>query len=1028
MVFQSERDPANPFFQIFLLDFEFGDVTPVSPGHGKTTCAWVHPNNRLVMYASTQDDPAAKEKQRKELEFRESGQTKRYSWDYDENYEIYSFDVESKKYQRLTNATGYDAEGSYSPDGKLVAFASNRNAYSKPMTEEQKKAFEVDPAVMMDIFVMNSDGTNVKQLTTAMGYDGGPFFSPDGKRICWRRFAENGATAEVMTMNVDGSDQKQITKLGAMSWAPFYHSTGKYLIFTTNKHGFANFELYMVDAEGKSTPVRVTETKGFDGLASFSPDGKKLTWTTNRNEKKQSQIYLADWNHEQAMKLLKINAQASTEELDAANQGNETATKTSTGFEARDVMRHVDYLCRKELGGRMTGSMGEKQATAYVAAYLDNLGVIPNGDAGSWYQEFEFPAGAKLGLDNRLSQGAETFEADKQWRPLSFSKTGEIEPADVVFVGYGIKAESTDEQEAYDSYSLSDVNGKWVMMFRYLPEDVDEKRRAFLAENSSLRKKAMVARDQGAVGIIVVSGPNSNVKNQLVDLKNDLSSGEISIAAISVTDELADSWTPQFRLKSLQALLDSGMEQNAPAMKVGNGKLAANIAVEQLVGRGRNVVGRMLAGEKTSDEAIIVGAHIDHLGSGTNGSLAKSDEKNAIHFGADDNASGVVAMLEIAEYLAELKRKGKLNMKRDIVFAAWSGEELGLHGSQHFVNEVIGAKSKNSKSESDQIELVPYSGDPHNLNDLARYYEQFIANFDTSKHTPQQLALLKSNLGDINIVLKLIASPAANPSGRNDETIELYKPLATAAKNKIALAETSSANATDATTQSSAQPQQPQPIAACLNMDMVGRMEEKVVLQGIGSSNDWNRIIEKANVVVGLPIEPSDDTRLPTDASSFYRAGVPILSAFTGSHNDYHTPRDTPEKLNYPDAARIARLMGLVTRELSINESTPTYIKQTEAKSKRVASTGRRARLGTIPNYTEKVAGVLLDDVEPGGPASEAGLKGGDTIIELAGKKIENIYDYQYAIDSLKVGKETGVSVMRDSKRVDLRITPGSRD
>ena len=161
--------------------------------------------------------PVVNQKQKQEIEFRESGQARRYSWDYDETYEIFEFDRQTKKYKPLTNALGYDAEGSYSPDGKLIAFASNRNGYTKPLNEHQKKMFETDPAYMMDIFIMNSDGTNVRQLTDVPGYDGGPFFSPDGKRICWRRFSESGLTAEIMTMNIDGSDQKQLTRMNALS-------------------------------------------------------------------------------------------------------------------------------------------------------------------------------------------------------------------------------------------------------------------------------------------------------------------------------------------------------------------------------------------------------------------------------------------------------------------------------------------------------------------------------------------------------------------------------------------------------------------------------------------------------------------------------------------------------------------------------------------------------------------------------------------------------------------------------------------
>ncbi|MEO1980405.1 MAG: peptidase M28, partial [Fuerstiella sp.] len=194
----SERFDGNPFFQIYLMNLDTGATEQISPGHGKTTCAWIHPNGKKVLYASTQDDPAAKDEQKAELELRASGKERRYSWDYDDFFDIYEYDLASKEYRNLTNTKGYNAEGSWSPDGKLIAFASNRSGYEENLSDEQQKAFELDPAWANEIYLMNADGSNVRRLTTSPGYDGGPFFAPDGKSICWRRFSENGATAEIM--------------------------------------------------------------------------------------------------------------------------------------------------------------------------------------------------------------------------------------------------------------------------------------------------------------------------------------------------------------------------------------------------------------------------------------------------------------------------------------------------------------------------------------------------------------------------------------------------------------------------------------------------------------------------------------------------------------------------------------------------------------------------------------------------------------------------------------------------------------
>ena len=999
LVFQSERRKDNPFFQIYLLDFETGDVEPVSPGHGKTTCAWIHPDNNHILFSSTHADPEARLKQKQEIEFRESGQTRRYSWDYDEHYEIYAYNRQQKTYQQLTDTQGYDAEGSYSPDGQWITFASNRNAYNQKLPESEQKKFDHDPAYLMDIFIMKSDGSEVRQLTDEPGYDGGPFFSPDGKRICWRRFSVDGLTAEIMTMNVDGSDQKQLTNMRAMSWAPFYHPSGKYLVFTTNKHGFGNFELYLVDVDGKSPPVRVTDTNGFDGLASFSPDGKQLTWTSNRNTSKRSQIYLADWNHQLALKALSVPTSAETE---AADTGAQAAVSTTTDFDSLDIARHVDYLCRKQLKGRMTGTRGEKQATAYVAAYLDHLGLKPAGDNDSWFQTFEFPNGAELGPENSLdystTSGVGGTQADEDWRPLTFSGNVEIPETEVVFAGYGIVAPEQGEQSAYDSYGGIDVTDKWVLVFRFVPENVSPETRQHLQFYASLRKKAFYARDRGAKGLIVVSGPNSQVRKQLVPLQNDFSPSGSSLAALSVTDALANVWLKDSKhdLQTLQNKLDDGTKiLNFPIEGL---KISARLDIKKITGQGRNVIGRLQAGDEPAAQAIIVGAHIDHLGQGKSGSsLAKNDEQGQIHRGADDNASGVAGMLEIAEYLAGLQRAGKLKLKRDVIFAAWSGEELGLHGSQHFVDQRIKEKNpfKMGKSFHDFIISLDAQG-----NTFVNGEPTELAEIEKS------LAFIGKNAPDFQILIEADGDVLTKHVERVKEACRKH------GANKIFAIVLEKGSSTK--------------IIAALNMDMIGRLQDKLILQGIGSSNDWRPIIESKNAVVGLPLTLSDDTDLPTDASSFYRAGVPILSAFTGSHTDYHTPRDTPEKLNYPETARIARLMGLITRSLAISDKVPDYIRR-QSQAKQAVSRGGRAYLGTVPSYGDDVVGVKLSDVTAGAPAEQAGVRGGDIIIGLAGKKIENIYDYTAIIDALKIGQKTTIEVKRGDQTIKFDIIPGSR-
>ena len=304
MVFQSEREPGNPFYQIYMLDLTTGDSHRISPGHGKTTCAFFQPGTSRIMFASTHHDPQSAQLQADELAFRESGQERRYAWDYDPEMDIYTFDQETEEFTRLTDVRGYDAEGSYSPDGEWVVFTSMRDAYNRELSPEELTQLEVDPSFFAEIYIMRDDGSGQRRLTDVNGYDGGPFFSPDGSKIVWRRFDEAGLLADVWTMDPDGTEQRQITDFTSMSWAPYFHPSGEYIFFASNKLGFTNFEVFMVDAAGVKEPVRVTYTDGFDGLPVPSPDGATLAWTSNRAGGRGGQIFLGLLNHEKALEAL----------------------------------------------------------------------------------------------------------------------------------------------------------------------------------------------------------------------------------------------------------------------------------------------------------------------------------------------------------------------------------------------------------------------------------------------------------------------------------------------------------------------------------------------------------------------------------------------------------------------------------------------------------------------------------------------------------------------------------------------------
>ena len=307
LIFQSEVPGDNPFYQIYVRDLASGLTHQVSPGIGLTTCSWIHPTEAKVMFSSTHEDPDALAKQAEEIAIRKSGVERPYGWDYDTAYDIYQANSDGSNIINLTKSLGYDAEGSYSTDGSKILFASNRDAYGRTLSIAENKLLEDDSAYFMDLYVMDADGGNVEQLTFSPGYDGGPFFSPDNKKVLWRRFNPDGNSAEIWTMDIDGSNQRQLTADAMVAWGPYFHPSGDYIIYSSNVLGHANFELFMIDPAGLKEPVRVTNTEGTDILPVFSPDGLNLAWSTTRTPGGASQIHMSQWNHERALELLGLH-------------------------------------------------------------------------------------------------------------------------------------------------------------------------------------------------------------------------------------------------------------------------------------------------------------------------------------------------------------------------------------------------------------------------------------------------------------------------------------------------------------------------------------------------------------------------------------------------------------------------------------------------------------------------------------------------------------------------------------------------
>lgn len=287
IIFQAEeKTTGNPFYQIFTMDLATGRIQRVSPGIGKTTCPYFHPAGKKIIYASSHLDQDAKAKYKPEYdardEERKQGIRRRYRWDFDPAMDIFEASPDGTALKRLTDSPGYDAEGSYSPDGKQIVFCSARTGKEN-----------------LELFIMNADGTGARQLTKAPNcYNGGPFFSPDGKRVIFRSDRKAKDQLQLYVINTDGTGEKALTDDTAwVQWGPYWHPDNRHIIYAAADHatgGRPNYDLYWMDVE-TGAKERITHAPGADVLPVFSPDAKQLMWTSNRDGRQPSQLWIADF-------------------------------------------------------------------------------------------------------------------------------------------------------------------------------------------------------------------------------------------------------------------------------------------------------------------------------------------------------------------------------------------------------------------------------------------------------------------------------------------------------------------------------------------------------------------------------------------------------------------------------------------------------------------------------------------------------------------------------------------------------------
>jgi hypothetical protein len=413
------------------------------------------------------------------------------------------------------------------------------------------------------------------------------------------------------------------------------------------------------------------------------------------------------------------------------------AQSSSPDITAEELRAHVKYLASDELEGRGSGTEGNRKAAEYLVQQFKSYGLMPAGTDGGYVQEFEFVSAIKLGKKNSLTlhtaDGKDrALAVNTDFRPLGFSANANV-AGPVVFAGYGIAA----PEKNYDDYAGLDVQGKIVIALRYGPDGNDMHSEFY--RFTSLRNKARYAREKGAAALVIVDATT----DELAKLTYDQSFASSGIPCASLKQSFLDQLLSS-RKRSVKEIVDSIKASRRPVtLSLPDVSISLETDVEKVMAKTSNVLGYLKGTDpRLSSEVIVIGAHFDHLGYGGEGSGSLVPDVHEIHNGADDNASGTAALLELAQKFAS----NKTSVARTLLFIGFSGEELGTLGSEYYVNHPFFPLDKT-------IAMI-------NMDEVGRLKDNVLTVYGTGTSPEWNTLLKKYNTGSSSVsdtfALKLV--------------------------------------------------------------------------------------------------------------------------------------------------------------------------------------------------------------------------------------------------------------------------------